>query len=176
MPIYFYAGKILIRGGLIAMGANCCCNECCCPLDLNTTYTATFSSSCAAVDGITIPLKLYTPIGDPYCQQLAPPVGVSPTIENCTTATIPITIMLRCNKNLAIGAGQGSCGQYELVVWYQASTCDTNPVDFRQVASGCSCSPLSLVFTVRAPKWDGVHFPKNCDCCNGEDVTVTITA
>lgn len=175
MPIYFYQGKILFVNGLIAMHSSCCCGDtatCCCGLDPNTTYTATLSSSCAAVDGRTIPLKITIGLGGNICETLAQ--TEAETIDNCTLSTIPIIIVLRCNKLLPIRNGQSQCDQYELMMFYSASPC-RDERNYVRVSEGCSCSPLSLSFVMKAPSWSGQGV-QDCNCCNREDVTVTITA
>lgn len=155
------------------MGANCCCGGvCCCGLNPATTYTATLSSSCAAIDGRTIPLKITLGLGGDICETLAQ--TENEIINNCTSASVPIIILLRCNKALSIRAGQGECDRYELIMYYSASSC-RDETNYVRVSTGCSCSPLSLTFVMKAPSWAGVGV-QDCDCCNREDVTVTITA
>lgn len=176
MPIYFYQGKILIRSGQIAMDAKCCCGrQCCCALDPNTTYYATFSSPCAAIDGRVIPIKIAINTGTPICQLLTQ--TEDETIDPCTTAVVPIKISMRCNLDLAVRSGQGECDRYEMEVYYLASPCkDTR--GWVRVSLGCSCSPLSLSFLMAAPEWSGLGAIPDCDCCNGVSkvVTVTVTA
>ena len=157
------------------MGPDCCCGAavCCCDLDCNKTYYATLSApSCSVLDARVIELECtQNGVGEDICQILIK--KNIETIPNCTSATIPIQITLRCNKALAIRNNAGECDRYELEMYYNASPC-VNRQGWVRVESGCTCSPLSLVFKMKSPKWNGIGV-SDCDCCEDGDADITVT-
>ena len=62
---------------------------------------------------------------------------------------------------------------YELEMYYNASPC-VNRQGWVRVESGCTCSPLSLVFKMKSPKWNGIGV-SDCDCCEDGDADITVT-
>ncbi len=175
MAIYFYNNKILIRNGQIAMDSRCCCQgQCCCGLSDYVSYYATFSApNCSPLDGLVVELRMESRgVDSVICEYL---LRVSAEyIYDCTVADIPVEVKLRCNKDLTIRGGEGECDRYELEVIYASSSC-VSTAGWTRVDSGCSCTPLTLVFQKTAPSSSGVD--AECNCCEvpGSTVTVTIT-
>jgi len=172
-PIFWNGQLLFAPNGQLAMDLNCCCDRpsgnCCCNLSDNTLIATIAAPDCPHLDGVTITL---TNQNDPtYCSFH---VGVSATLDPCTTVQFTAIIRLRCNPTLS-DRGGGLCDFYEASITYTSSACANTGADWRRVESGCSCSPLSLVFKLPPSSWSGLG-GVNCDCCtSAADITVTIT-
>lgn len=173
MPLYTQGGK-LIRVGSALKG--CCCDgtsPCCCQESRGKTLTGQFGSDGACgsyLDGRTLTLDpSTTDVTGVICAAWQ---GRTTPLPNCGTGiVVAIEVRIRCNPDLPTRTS-GLCDKYEAKVFWQASPCTATP-DWYRVNSGCTCNPLSLVFTLPTPSNGGLS--AGCDCCANPTVTFTVT-
>lgn len=171
MPVMFWGGVVLFRFGAVALDPACCCFNlaCCCKIDPRHTYHLTISAPYCSNDLDGKVIDMFPGISLRGCYGFTG----NATASACTNAILPIVVNIRCNLDLP-DRGGGICDKYEIQFGYGASAC-ANDTSWRRVEPGCSCDPISLVFKVQAPQWNGLG-TSECDCCvPPDDLTVTLT-
>lgn len=177
LTVYKYNGVwIRTPGGNLAGTASCCCETvppgtCCCQLDgMDLTATIDAPDCSASVDGQVITLVSVNPEAE-YCEIFQGAVFPG----NCSSGPFTITLNLRCNNTLP-DRGGGAFDYYEMEAVYTGVPCAYASTGWHRVQTGATCDPLSLVFKIPPPAWDGASPAGNCDCCTSLDnMTVTVT-
>lgn len=174
MPIYTQGGKLIRYGGTLK---KCCCDgttECCCREAQGQNVTGTFGTDGGC--GSYLDSRVITLTPDATQVNNAVCTGWRATVipsALCEGVTLPFQVLIRCNNSLPDRGTSSLCDKYEASISFLGSPCN-DTTGWHRVNAGCTCSPLSLVFTLPTPSNSGLG-GTGCGCCTNPTITLTVT-